>query len=120
MSSALTPSISATFSGALAGSLANASQSWNESRSQRARTKSWSMRSSRATTWAKAFINGTLVPGFNGRWKSACTCGERTMPILRGSQTISFAPSRSRCFMNEANTGWPSVGLAPITTITSE
>ena len=29
------------------------------------------------------------------------------------------APSRRRRFMREANTGWPSVGLAPITMITS-
>ena len=33
--------------------------------------------------------------------------------------TISFAPWRSRCFIREANTGWPSVGLAPMTIITS-
>ncbi len=29
--------------------------------------------------------------------------------------TISLAPSRRRFFMRDANTGWPSVGLAPIT-----
>ena len=39
--------------------------------------------------------------------------------MRRGSTTISFAPSRKRFFMREANTGWPSVGLAPITMITS-
>ena len=33
--------------------------------------------------------------------------------------TISFAPSRSRCFIREPKTGWASVGLAPMTTITS-
>ena len=37
-----------------------------------------------------------------------------------GSITTSFAPARRRFFMREANTGCPSVGLAPITTITSE
>ena len=39
--------------------------------------------------------------------------------MRRGSTTMSFAPSRSRRFIREANTGWASVGLAPITTITS-
>ena len=34
--------------------------------------------------------------------------------------TISFAPSRSRFFIRDANTGCPSVGLAPITIITSD
>ena len=37
----------------------------------------------------------------------------------RGSATISLAPLRSRFFMREAKTGWPSVGLAPITSTTS-
>ena len=40
--------------------------------------------------------------------------------MRRGSMTISFAPWRRRFFMREANTGWPSVGLAPITRITSD
>ena len=44
---------------------------------------------------------------------------ERTRSIRRGSMTISRAPARRRFFMREANTGWASVGLAPITTITS-
>ena len=35
--------------------------------------------------------------------------------MRRGSTTISFAPSRRRFFMREANTGCASVGLAPIT-----
>ena len=30
------------------------------------------------------------------------------------------APSRRRFFIREAKTGWPSVGLAPMTTITSD
>ena len=41
------------------------------------------------------------------------------MSISRGSATISFAPSRRRRFMREPNTGWPSVGLAPMTSMTS-
>ena len=45
----------------------------------------------------------------------ASTCGMRTRSIRRGSMTISFAPSRSRFFMREANTGCASVGLAPRT-----
>ena len=32
---------------------------------------------------------------------------------------MSFAPSRRRRFICEANTGWPSVGFAPMTMITS-
>ena len=39
--------------------------------------------------------------------------------MRRGSMTISLAPWRSRFFMREANTGCPSVGLAPTTIITS-
>ena len=43
----------------------------------------------------------------------------RTRSMRRGSTTISLAPSRSRFFMREANTGCPSVGLAPTTQMTS-
>ena len=50
---------------------------------------------------------------------AASTCGVRTRSMRRGSTTISFAPSRSRFFMREAKTGWPSVGLAPMTRMTS-
>ena len=32
---------------------------------------------------------------------------------------MSLAPARSRCFIREANTGWASVGLAPMTRMTS-
>ena len=46
-------------------------------------------------------------------------CGVRTRSMRRGSTTMSLAPSRSRRFIRDANTGCPSVGLAPITTITS-
>ena len=41
------------------------------------------------------------------------------MSVRRGSMTMSLAPWRNRFFMREANTGWPSVGLAPITMMTS-
>ena len=34
--------------------------------------------------------------------------------MRRGSTTISLAPSRSRFFMREPNTGCASVGLAPM------
>jgi len=47
------------------------------------------------------------------------TCGERTRSMRRGSITMSLAPWRSRFFMRLANTGCPSVGLAPITMTTS-
>ena len=39
--------------------------------------------------------------------------------MRRGSITINRAPSRSRCFILDAKTGCPSVGFAPITTMTS-
>ena len=38
----------------------------------------------------------------------------------RGSMTISFAPRFTAFLMNVAATGWLTVGLAPMTTITSE
>ena len=40
--------------------------------------------------------------------------------MRRGSTTISLAPSRSRRFIREAKTGCASVGLAPMTRITSD
>jgi hypothetical protein len=67
-----------------------------------------------------ALITATLVPGASCRWYDASMWGVRTRSIRRGSTTISFAPSRSRRFIRDANTGCPSVGLAPITTITSD
>ena len=36
------------------------------------------------------------------------------MSVRRGSITISLAPARRRFFMRDANTGWASVGLAPM------
>ena len=67
-----------------------------------------------------AFTIATFVPGRSGRWKSASTCAERTRSIARGSTTISFAPSRRRRFICDANTGCASVGFAPITMIASD
>src|SRR5580692_9908322 len=46
-------------------------------------------------------------------------CGVRTRSMRRGSAMMRCAPWRSRRFIWEANTGWPSVGLAPMTRITS-
>ena len=87
--------------------------------SQRSRTKSCFTRPSVTMTCASAVSTATLVPGRSGRWYDASTCGVRTMSMRRGSTTISLAPWRSRFFMREANTGCPSVGLAPITMMTS-
>jgi hypothetical protein len=39
--------------------------------------------------------------------------------MRRGSATMIWAPCRSRRFIREAKTGWASVGLAPMTRITS-
>ena len=38
----------------------------------------------------------------------------------RGSMTMSFAPRLAACLKNVAATGWFSVGLAPMTMMTSE
>ncbi len=89
------------------------------SSSQRSATKSSSTRPSVTTTCAMALITATLVPGCSWRWYEASTCGVRTRSMRRGSITTSFAPSRSRRFIREAKTGWASVGLAPMTTMTS-
>ena len=70
-------------------------------------------------TWAIAFSIAALVPGRSGRWYCASMCGMRTMSMRRGSMTISLAPWRRRFFMREANTGWASVGLAPMIRTTS-
>ena len=69
--------------------------------------------------WARALTKATLEPGITGRWCAASTCGVRTRSMRRGSATTIWAPWRSRRFMREANTGWASVGLAPISRITS-
>ena len=70
-------------------------------------------------TWHIALTKATLVPGRTGRWKAASTCGERTRSMRRGSATMTRAPSRIRRFIRDANTGWASVGLAPMTSMTS-
>jgi hypothetical protein len=70
-------------------------------------------------TCAIALTNATLEPGSSGRWSAASTWGLRTRSIRRGSATMSCAPSRSRLFMREAKTGWASVGLAPMSSMTS-
>ena len=70
-------------------------------------------------TWAIALTNATLEPGRTGRWYAASTCGLRTSAIRRGSATISWAPARSRFFIREAKTGCASVGLAPMSRMTS-
>ena len=70
-------------------------------------------------TWHIALTNATFVPGRTGRWKAASTCGERTRSIRRGSATMTCAPARIRRFIRDAKTGWASVGLAPMTSMTS-
>ncbi len=45
--------------------------------------------------------------------------GERTSSVLRGSMTMSFAPSRSRFLICDPTTGCASVGLQPMIKITS-
>ncbi len=70
-------------------------------------------------TCAIELNRATLVPGRTGRCSCASMCGVFTSAISRGSMTISFAPWRSRRFSCDANTGWPSVGLAPTTMMAS-
>ena len=71
------------------------------------------------TTCASELMSATLVPGRNCRKCAASMCGVRTRSILRGSAMINLVPARRRRFMREANTGWASVGLAPIKRMTS-
>ena len=68
---------------------------------------------------AMALTKATLEPGSTGRWWAASMWGVRTMSMRRGSATMICAPWRSTRFIREANTGWASVGLAPISRITS-
>ena len=107
-------------SGLLRGSATNEAHVANSAGSQRSWTKRSSTKPSVTMTWASAFTTATLVPGRSCRWWLASMCGVRTRSMRRGSTTMSFAPSRSLRFMREANTGWPSVGLAPMTTMTSD
>ena len=92
---------------------------YSSASSQRSRTNSSSCSPSVTITWVMALTKATLEPGRTGRWYVASTWGLRTRAIRRGSATISWAPSRSRFFIREAKTGWASVGLAPISRITS-
>ncbi|MNZ85159.1 hypothetical protein D3C78_1039390 [compost metagenome] len=87
--------------------------------SQRASTKLWFTSPSLTITWARALSMATLVPGRSARCSSARAWGESTRSMRRGSITISRAPSRRRRLSWEPNTGWASVGLAPITSTTS-
>src|SRR5690242_18422583 len=92
----------------------NCSHRANSAGSQRSSTYVRSSRPSVTTTCAIALMTATFVPGCSCRWYAASTCGIRTRSMRRGSMTTSWAPLRSRRFIREANTGWPSVGLAPM------
>src|ERR1700704_5136423 len=116
-SAAGTPVIGSTASGLVSMPEMNWAHSSNPS--HRSPMNDWSIRPSVTTTCAMALTTATFVPGFNCRWWSASMCGERTRSMRRGSTTMSFAPWRSRCFILDAKTGCPSVGLAPITMMTS-
>ena len=104
-------------SGLFSGRAMNAAHSATSS--QRSSTNAWSISPSVTTTWAIALMTATLVPGRSWRWWLASMCGLRTRSIRRGSTTMSSAPARRRRFIRDAKTGWPSVGFAPMTMITS-
>ena len=87
--------------------------------SQRSVMNLVSARPSVTMTWASELMTATLVPGCNCKKPDASMCAVLTKSILRGSTTMSLAPSRKRFFIREANTGWASVGLAPISKMTS-
>ena len=63
-----------------------------------------------------AFSSDTSVPDLNC---SMCVAW-RDSAWPRGSMTISVAPFLTAFLKKVAATGWFTVGLAPITTITSE
>ena len=119
MASGSTPAMGPSTSGELLRSRMNDVHLANSSPSQRSAMKDLFSRPSVRMVWDMALMMATLVPGIRGKWKAALTWGERTESVLRGSTTINLAPLRKRFFMRDAKTGWPSVGLAPITTITS-
>ena len=50
---------------------------------------------------------------------SNCAAIRDKLALFAGIAAISLAPARRRLFIREAKTGWASVGLAPITRITS-
>ena len=62
-----------------------------------------------------ALSSATSVSGLNCRKWVAC----RARSVRRGSATISFAPRFAAFLIQVAATGWLTVGLAPITKITS-
>src|ERR1700759_3502265 len=62
-----------------------------------------------------AFSMATSEPGLNAR----CWVAWRDSVCRRGSMTNSFAPFLAAFLMKVAATGWFTVGLAPITQITS-
>src|ERR1700749_4481216 len=62
-----------------------------------------------------AFSIATSLPGLKARCFVAC----RDSACRRGSITKSLAPFFAAFFMKVAATGWFTVGLAPITQITS-
>src|SRR3954462_14466776 len=66
--------------------------------------------------WIRAFKSATSVPGRN--WSLYFACRLSVWP--RGSATIRVAPRLAAFLMKVAATGWLTVGLAPMTTITSE
>ena len=107
-------------SGLFSGRDTNSAQIRYSEGSQRVAINASSARSSVTMTWASELITATLVPGCSCKKCEASTCGVRTKSIWRGSITMSFAPSRRRFFMRDANTGWASVGFAPISKMTSE
>ena len=67
-------------------------------------------------TLSIAFSIATSVPFLNCIMRQAW----RFSACPRGSMTTSLAPRLAACLKKVAATGWFSVGLAPITTITSE
>ncbi|MCY1523115.1 hypothetical protein D9M68_580010 [compost metagenome] len=114
-----TPVISSIASGEFSGRDTKSRHSLKDLASQRAATKASSIRPSVAITCASEDSSAVLVPGRTCRWKSALMCGELTSSMRRGSITIRRAPWRRRRFRREANTGWPLLGLAPMTITTS-
>ena len=62
-----------------------------------------------------AFSIATSLPGLNAR----CLVAWRDSVCRRGSITISLAPRLAAFLMKVAATGWFTVGLAPITMMTS-
>ena len=67
-------------------------------------------------TLSSELSSATSAPGLN--WSIRVAWRRRAWP--RGSMTISSAPRLAACLKYVAATGWFSVGLAPMTTMTSE